>query len=470
MKRILVLFFCFISVTTFSQNITNTLGANGVFTIKDGSTNFLTLSQLTGQVNILNTLRLANTTSSTLGVLFKGTDRFLHNYGTSNTFLGINSGNFTMTGYDNTGFGSYALLSNTSGYSNTALGTQSLFSNNGGWDNTALGNYSLYSNSSGYQNTALGSQSLYSNISGTDNTAVGRLTLGTNTTGSSNTSVGNLSLFSNDIGSFNTAVGFNSLNSNTSGNQNTAVGLSALHYNFSGSNNTAVGETSLFFNSTGNENTALGKLSGVFLTSGSNNTLIGYFSQPSSGTVSNQITLGDGNISSLRCNVQTITSLSDRRDKKNITDLPLGLDFLMKIKPRLFNWDKREWYDNNISDGSKMNEAPTAGFIAQELDEVQTTENAEWLNLVMKDNPEKMEATSGNLLPVMVKAIQELKTENDLLKQNNNKLSSEVELLKAMNEKIVKLEKIVNELTSVNHDSNSEKSVTKIISHTGDVK
>ena len=79
----------------------------------------------------------------------------------------------------------------------------------------------------------------------------------------------------------------------------------------------------------------------------------------------------------------------------------------MKIKPRQFNWDRREWYDDNISDGSKMKEEPTAGFIAQELDEAQTTENAEWLNLVLKDNPEKWEATPGNLLPIMVKAMQD---------------------------------------------------------------
>ena len=78
----------------------------------------------------------------------------------------------------------------------------------------------------------------------------------------------------------------------------------------------------------------------------------------------------------------------------------------MKIKPRQFNWDKRDWYNGNISDGSKMKEEPTAGFIAQELDEAQTFENTEWLNLVLKDNPEKLEATPGNLLPIIVKAIQ----------------------------------------------------------------
>jgi hypothetical protein len=112
----------------------------------------------------------------------------------------------------------------------------------------------------------------------------------------------------------------------------------------------------------------------------------------------------------------------------------------MKIKPRLFNWDKREWYKDKKSDGSKMQKTHTAGFIAQELDEVQTKENAEWLNLVLKDNPDKLEATPGNLLPVMVKAIQELKAENNELKDKiekfermQNVLVSEIEKLKSKN-------------------------------------
>jgi hypothetical protein len=35
----------------FSQNITNTLGTNGTFTIKNSSTNYLTLSQSNGNIS-----------------------------------------------------------------------------------------------------------------------------------------------------------------------------------------------------------------------------------------------------------------------------------------------------------------------------------------------------------------------------------------------------------------------------------
>ena len=47
-----------------------------------------------------------------------------------------------------------------------------------------------------------------------------------------------------------------------------------------------------------------------------------------------------------------------------------------------------------------------AGFIAQELQEAQ--KGSEYLDLIYDADPEFLEAKQGNLLPVMVKAIQEL--------------------------------------------------------------
>lgn len=143
-----------ITPTFFSQNITNTLGPGGVFKITDGVSDYLTLSQSTGQVNILKTLRLENTTSPNLGVIFKGADRFIHNYGTNNTFIGLNSGNFNMTGSFNTATGYQSLFSNTTGGLNTASGFQALFYNTTGSENTASGHQSLLSNTTGSYNTA----------------------------------------------------------------------------------------------------------------------------------------------------------------------------------------------------------------------------------------------------------------------------------------------------------------------------
>ncbi len=489
MKTKIMLLIILTSVNVISQNITNTLGTSGLFKINDGSGDYFTLSQSTGEVSILKTLRLEQTTSSSLGIIFKGTYRFIHNYqrpGTygGNTFMGLDAGNFTMIGTTseasyNTGIGIFSLNSLTRGYSNTALGNHTLMSNNTGYQNTALGSYTLANNTIGRNNSAIGFQSMVSNINGIENTAVGSLSLYYNTDGSYNTAFGNQSLFNNNgnantafghqslysntsgysntglgfqslyynsSGYYNTAVGFQSLYSNsngyfnsaaghyalyfnTTGNSNIAMGLNSLYYNTIGYENTGIGTRSLLNNIDGNQNTALGSSSGTLITSGTNLTCLGYNAQPTTASAVNQITLGNSSVTSLRCNVTTITSLSDARDKKKINDLPLGIDFLMKIKPRQFNWDKREWYENNISDGSRMQETPTAGFIAQELAEVQTTENAEWLNLVLKDNPDKYEATPGNLLPIVVKAIQDLKTENDELKDKLTKFEKVQELL-----------------------------------------
>jgi hypothetical protein len=68
--------------------------------------------------------------------------------------------------------------------------------------------------------------------------------------------------------------------------------------------------------------------------------------------------LGDAGINSLRCQVTTISSLSDQRDKTDIVDTGYGLDLINKLRPVEFTWDTR---DGTITD------KPDLGFIAQEM-------------------------------------------------------------------------------------------------------
>ena len=132
---------------------------------------------------------LEDTSSSITGVITKGGGgvRFIHNFalaGTDgfNTFVGVNAGNFTMTG---------------------SIGSQ------------------------GSHNTAVGYTALYANTTGSYNTAVGRTALPSNTTGNYNTGVGYIALYDNTTGSYNTAVGYSAFYSNTTGDYNTAVGWGA---------------------------------------------------------------------------------------------------------------------------------------------------------------------------------------------------------------------------------------------------
>ena len=66
------------------------------------------------------------------------------------------------------------------------------------------------------------------------------------------------------------------------------------------------------------------------------------------------------------------------------------------------------------------------GFIAQELQVVQEETDAAFMNLVYESNPDKLEATYGNLIPTMVQAIKELSTKNDALAAEVASLKSQI--------------------------------------------
>lgn len=176
-------------------------------------------------------------------------------------------------------------------------------------------------------------------------------------------------------------------------------------------NNTAVGNNAGRAVTSGTQNTFLGSVAGYSgsndLTTGSNNIIIGYNAAASSATVSNEITLGNSSIATLRCQVTTITSLSDARDKTNISDLPAGLTFVKALRPVAFDW--------NMRDGAKVGEADT-GFIAQDLQSAQESIGVNIPGLVYANNPDRLEAGYGKLIPVLVKAIQELSAEVESLK------------------------------------------------------
>ena len=123
--------------------------------------------------------------------------------GNSNTFVGLNAGNFTMSGDFNTGFGESALVSNTTGSFNTATGSGALLKNTTGIGNTASGSSALGNNTMGGGNTANGAFALFQNTTGGNNTADGNGAL-SNTTGFSNIGIGrdggiNLTTGSNNI-------------------------------------------------------------------------------------------------------------------------------------------------------------------------------------------------------------------------------------------------------------------------------
>jgi len=92
----------------------------------------------------------------------------------------------------------------------------------------------------------------------------------------------------------------------------------------------------------------------------------------------------------------TISGISDQRLKENIRDLDDGLEKVMALQPRKFDWKEGK--------GADIKNA--RGFIAQEFETVFPDMIEEWLDPA-PEGEEPYKAVNANLIPTLVKAIQE---------------------------------------------------------------
>lgn len=97
----------------------------------------------------------------------------------------------------------------------------------------------------------------------------------------------------------------------------------------------------------------------------------------------------------------TIAAISDQRLKENVRDLDIGLDAIMTVQPRRFDW----------KDGKGQDKKNAVGFIAQEFETVFPDSVAP--SKAGEDGIEYKTVCHEELIPTMVKAIQELKAQVD---------------------------------------------------------
>ena len=205
----------------------------------------------------------------------------------------------------------------------------------------------------------------------------------------------------------NVFVGRSTGTSNINGDANTYIGTGAGSQNIYGSLNTYIGFAAGQQNQQ-DGNTFIGWNAGSNAVSGTSSTCIGANSQPSVSNPYAEFTLGNSFVATLRCAATTITAVSDGRDKKEIIELPVGLDFINTLKPVKFVWN-----DRDVEEKRDINDI---GFIAQDLKIAQEETNiADSLKLVYESNPEKLEASYGRLIPILVKAIQDLSAKVEAL-------------------------------------------------------
>lgn len=323
----------------------------------------------------------------------------------------------------------------------------------------------------GYRNTAISSGGALAKVTtGIDNIAVGNRTLNNNTTGVFNIALGNGALYRNTNGSHNIAIGVNSLyNSNTGGN--IGIGTHSL-YNNTGLENIGIGLYALLGNKSGNENTGIGYKALEKNTTGSKNVAIGHEALSNSTfnntigvgvatdvTGDNQAQIGNSNVT-VYC-YGAVQNRSDKRDKTDIQDTNLGLNFLMKLRPREYRWDYREDYinheakereledienleitekekekkreeilkkyslENVIKDGKQKGWRLHQGFIAQEVFETMRELGVDfggYQDHSINGGKDVLSLGYEEFIPVLVKGLQEQQKEIEELKNKIEKL------------------------------------------------
>jgi hypothetical protein len=280
-------------------------------------------------------------------------------------------------------------------------------------------------------------------------TATINLTNHNNPTGASNSVIIGYQAFGAGAS---TVIGHNSLRNNTSGTYNSVLG------SFTGGNVTnGNGLCLIGGNNSGNmtsctNNTIIGVSSGVGITTQSNNTICGYFSDVRDNlnnsyancsvlganirgiiSGSNQVQLGDSATNTFVYG--TVQTRSDSRDKTDIQDTQLGLNFIEKLKPRDFRWDYRESYIETIinpetqeatvfhldKDGSKKRTRKHHGLIAQEVKAVMDEMGIDfggYQDHSFKGGADRLTIGYEELIAPLIKAIQELSSR---VKQLENK-------------------------------------------------
>jgi hypothetical protein len=267
---------------------------------------------------------------------------------------------------------------------------------------TAVG-YQACRVDTGSSNTALGATALYTNTTGARNVAVGYGTLYTNN-GNENVGIGVAALQLNTSGYYNVAVGYQALQSNITTSYNTAVGYQAL-YLATGANNTAVG-VGAGSGITGSYNSCFGKFAGQNITTGDENICIGYYAGNEAEvfnltTQSLRIVMGEKGITNAYIKVAwTVTS--DARDKTNINPIPHGLDFVKQLNPVSYNFKKSR--EDDTPHGNKR-----YGFLAQDILALEGQDNV----IIDNEQNEHLKYQGEALVPVLVKALQELNAKFD---------------------------------------------------------
>ena len=201
------------------------------------------------------------------------------------------------------------------------------------------------------------------------------------------------------------------------------VGSDAMYNGSAGHSNTCLGTNAGYHIGDGYRNVAIGY--SISIPSNSNHRFaIGYNNAGGQNTQDYALSVHNGSSAYVRLltGSTTVSASSDERIKKNIEDCTYGLSFINRLRPvnyklKLNSELPDPWKDEEVEDYDQgwMN-----GFIAQEVKSALDAENipAEKVELWSEDadNGGLQSLGESALIPMLVKAIQELSAEVTALK------------------------------------------------------
>lgn len=451
------------SVADGSSAIIYSDGAGTGAQVSQISFGILTSLNVSGAATLAgaNTLSGATTTSGALTVSGDITIDGYHPTGTSNIAWGATALDAIISGAEyNIALGSGALTDLTDGDYNIALGYNSGQNLTTGTDNIVMGRAAGEDITTGADNIIMGQNSALniatnstSNISfgkdalsDTTNAvdycvAVGEQALKKNEA-DNNIGIGykanfcyggSTSSYQHNIGigvqsfggvsttlssvvsqSGNIAIGYQAFGKIFQGDDNIAIGYQAGlggTQGLNGSNNVFVGPRSGYsIENFSSNNTAVGAEALEDVTTGDNNVCIGYeagtSSSPSGSLTTDNNTVCIGNSSITDAHIQVSwTVASDIRDKTNVGEVPLGLEFLSQVNP--ISYQFKESRDSDEAVGKVI-----YGYSAQDILAAEGSESV----IVDASDSEHLKMTNDNIIPVLHNAILELKAENEALK------------------------------------------------------
>ena len=181
---------------------------------------------------------------------------------------------------------------------------------------------------------------------------------------------------------------------------------------------------------------------------GTNNVLIGYQARANATDAAQQISLGrqvtctgnnnftfgDGATdSNIAFGATSISAPSDQRYKEDIETATAGLSFIKDLRPVTFKWKKEKDLPANhrayVKDSDKrtINDKTNHGFLAQEVKAVidAHSEIKDGFDMWQTDDQAdggRQRIGDASLMPMMVKAVQELSAKNDALEARIKRL------------------------------------------------